>query len=220
MYRPVQLGRDPGRSGSRAGVCPVGSSKGIYMRITDFCMYRVFIKNCVFFQIYCKSSPAWRRSTHLIWDLSVQSLLLANLFLYNQWQPGPCEGEVAKYCKFLEKMFKEHPVSTEGCLRKIVLYLICCNPSLPFIAARDMHSSKRTSVKSTPVGWGGYRGGALRLGPTPPKILCPRLSWSLSDDDQDSNPMLENLGICFSNNMYFYMSFIFCNNVSPKISNL
>ena len=50
VYRPVQLGRDPGRSGSRAGVCPVGSSKGIYMRITDFCMYRVFIKNCVFFK--------------------------------------------------------------------------------------------------------------------------------------------------------------------------
>ena len=102
-------------------------------------------------------------------------------------------------------MFKEHPVSTEGCLRKIVLYLICCNPSLPFIAARDMHSSKRTSVKSTPVGWGGYRGGALRLGPTPPKILCPRLSWSLSDDDQDSNPMLKNFGICLWNSMFIYI---------------
>ena len=40
-----------------------------------------------------------RRATHLIWDLSVQSLLLAGHFLYNQ--PSAGEGEAAKYLKFL-----------------------------------------------------------------------------------------------------------------------
>ena len=36
------------------------------------------------FFLYCNPSPAYRRSNHLIWDLSVQSPLLAVHFLYNQ----------------------------------------------------------------------------------------------------------------------------------------
>ena len=43
---------------------------------------------------------------------SVQSLLLAGSFLYNQWQPSAGEGEVANFREFLEKntIFNEHPV--------------------------------------------------------------------------------------------------------------
>ena len=36
-------------------------------------------------------------------NASVQSLLLAGNFLYNQWQPSAGEGEVANFREFLEK---------------------------------------------------------------------------------------------------------------------
>ena len=59
----------------------------------------------VFFTIPCNPSLAY---------IAVQSLLLAGIFLYNQWQPSADEGEVANFREFLEKntIFNEHPVST------------------------------------------------------------------------------------------------------------
>ena len=68
--------------------------------------HRVFIKNCFFFSNHCNPSTAWRRATHLIWDLNVQSLLLAGQPIAAQcWR-----GRDGKILKILEKntIFNEH----------------------------------------------------------------------------------------------------------------
>ena len=77
--------------------------------------YRVFRKNCVFFTIHCNPQLAFitvREFQSSQRNASVQSLLLAGNFLYNQQQPIAGEGEVANFHEFLEKntIFNEHPV--------------------------------------------------------------------------------------------------------------
>ena len=76
--------------------------------------YRVLGKNCVFFTIYCNPFLAYIaiRLLSSQRNASVQSLLLACNYLYNQWQLSAGEGESAKFREFLEKntIFKEHPV--------------------------------------------------------------------------------------------------------------
>ena len=71
----------------------------------------------VFFTIHCNPSLAYIAVRDLQCSqrkASVQSLLLAGSFLYNQWQPSAGEGEVANFREFLEKntIFNEHPVHT------------------------------------------------------------------------------------------------------------
>ena len=68
--------------------------------------YKVFKKNCVFFTTHCNPSLA----DIAVRDLqssqrnpSVQSLLLAGNFLYNQYQPSAGEGEVANFENSLKK---------------------------------------------------------------------------------------------------------------------
>ena len=68
-----------------------------------------------FFTIHCNPSLAYIAVSDLQSsqrDASVQSLLLAGNFLYNQYQPSAGEGEVANFREFLEKntIFNEHPV--------------------------------------------------------------------------------------------------------------
>ena len=67
-------------------------------------MYRVFLKNVVFF---CSMPPqfiaAARDFPSSQCNTSVQSLLLAVHFLYNQKQPSACEREEVALLKFLGK---------------------------------------------------------------------------------------------------------------------
>ena len=65
-----------------------------------------------FFKIHCHPSLSVRDLQSSQRNASVQSLLLAGIFLYNQYQPSAGEGEVANFREFLEKntIFNEHPV--------------------------------------------------------------------------------------------------------------
>ena len=77
--------------------------------------YRVFRKKLCFFIIHCNPSFAYIAVGGLLSsqrNASVQSLLLAGNFLYNQWQSSAGGGEVANFREFLEKntIFNEHPV--------------------------------------------------------------------------------------------------------------
>ena len=67
-----------------------------------------FKKNCVFFTV----TPPSPTSLYKALNASVQSLLLAGNFLYNQQQPSAGEEEVANFREFLEKktIFNEYPV--------------------------------------------------------------------------------------------------------------
>ena len=59
-----------------------------------------------FFKIHCNpslASIAVRDLQSSQRNASVQSLLLAGNFLYNQSQPSACEEEVANFREFLEK---------------------------------------------------------------------------------------------------------------------
>ena len=59
-----------------------------------------------FFTIHCNPSLAFiavRDLESSQRNASVESLLLAGNFLYNQWQPIAGEGEVANFREFLEK---------------------------------------------------------------------------------------------------------------------
>ena len=59
-----------------------------------------------FFTIHCNPSLAYIAVRDLQCSqrkASVQSLLLAGSFLYNQWQPSAGEGEVANFREFLDK---------------------------------------------------------------------------------------------------------------------
>ena len=68
-----------------------------------------------FFTIHCNPSLAYiavRDIQSSQRNASVQSLLLASYFLYNQYLPSAGEGEVANFRELLEKntLFNEHPV--------------------------------------------------------------------------------------------------------------
>ena len=90
----------------------------------------MFRKNCVFFQNHCNPSLAYIAVKDLQSsqrNASVQSILLAGNFLYNQYQPSAGEGEVANFREFLEKntIFKGHPVcegQSKG-VREMVFYI-------------------------------------------------------------------------------------------------
>ena len=71
--------------------------------------YRVFRKNCVF---HNSLQPLPSLAYIAVRDLqssqrnaSVQSLLLAGNFLYNQQQPSAGEGEVANFREFFKKQY-------------------------------------------------------------------------------------------------------------------
>ena len=95
-----------------------------------------------FFIIHCNSLLAYiavrdlQSSQH---NTSVQSLLLAGNFFYNQQQPSAGEGEVENCREFLEKntIFNEHPVEC-----------IISNILLSVERTFKMCSKKRTSTKS------------------------------------------------------------------------
>ena len=68
-----------------------------------------------FFIIHCNPSLAYitvRDLQSSQRNASVQSLLLAGNFLYNQSKPSAGEGGVANFREFLDKntIFNEHPV--------------------------------------------------------------------------------------------------------------
>ena len=80
----------------------------------------------VFFTIHCNPSLAYiavRDLQSSRRNASVQSLLLAGNFLYNQLQPSPGEGELANFREFLENntIFNEHPVSSTAQNRATIL---------------------------------------------------------------------------------------------------
>ena len=91
-----------------------------------------------FFIIHCNPSLAYiavRDLQSSQRNASVESLLLAGNFLYNQLQPSTGEGVVANFRDFLEKntIFYEHPVNDSvaksnklckytGCLETIALF--------------------------------------------------------------------------------------------------
>ena len=69
--------------------------------------YRVLRKNCAFFTIHCNPSLAYivvRDLQSAQRNASVQSLLLAGNFWYNQSQPSAGEGKVANFRKLLDIM--------------------------------------------------------------------------------------------------------------------
>ena len=49
-------------------------------------------------------------------------------------------------------MYTLHTYHT-GCSGKIVFFTVYCNPSLAYIAVRDLQSSQRKECTVTPIGW-------------------------------------------------------------------